>query len=65
LERHFSLYLVSFRSASTAQRDLEFAALAADDIRRVVYEANRANRDPHDALVEVGHIVPLAELIEL
>ena len=48
-----------------AQRDLEFAALAAEDIRRVVYEANRANKDPHDALVEIGHIVPLAELLEL
>lgn len=46
-----------------ALRDTEFDALPSGDIRKIVYQANRAGRNPHDDLFGIGYISPIADLL--
>lgn len=45
--------------------DQQFAALPNDDVRRVVYEANRDGRNAHDALVSSGHLIEVRNVVPL
>jgi len=52
------------KSASAlAKVDKEFEALKPEDIRRVVYFANRAKSDVQEELFKAGHLKPVHEVI--